>query len=239
MSQSTPRSYPRSTPYQTPRETAARESRLWLWTWVLVGSTGVTVFVLVAGGIYVLSGSGKRRADPEKSNTPAPRTWVRDLTPAMIADVEPRPASAPEKPVDPQPEPVKPAAPNLQAERLLEALGGMTAAHLYQTYLNIGLLADSAESEVYTTAEARKLLETLTSLLGTVDRQLSKIAEQDLRPEDRKPLERTRQIVTLLRTQSNELKAYWDTGDKEHTARFHKAREEAWVGIRELLGLPD
>src|SRR5262245_57768816 len=39
-------------------------------------------------------------------------------------------------------------------ERMLETLGGLSAAHLYQSYLNIGLLADAVENETYTEAQA-------------------------------------------------------------------------------------
>lgn len=238
MSQSAPRSYPRSKPYEPPRDRAAREARLWRWTLLLLGSTAVSVFVLVAGGIFVLNRASAKRPEPAKPSPAAPRTWVRDLTPAVAVALESKPPLAAQPPESP-PDPGKPAEANQPPERLLEALGGLTAAHLYQSYLTIGLLADNAESEVYTTAEAKKLLETLTSLLNTVDRQLSRIGEQDLKPDDRKALERTLRLVAQLRTQADELNAYWTTGDKEHTLKFHKAREEAWAGIRELLGIPE
>lgn len=225
--------YPRSLPYRPPE---SADARLRPWKGLLVGSAAVVVLVLLAVAIYALSRAGRR---PEAARPAAPSGgWVRDLIPTL----------GPARGARPQPSaPAKGAAAELgkSAEAvpppalLLESLDRLTAAHLYQTHLNIGLLADGTESEVYTIAEAKKLLQTLTALLNRVDGQLTKVGEQGLRPDDQKSLARTRQLSALLRTQAVELKAYWDTGDREHTVEFHKAREEAWTGIRELLGLPE
>jgi len=130
-------------------------------------------------------------------------------------------------------------------DRTLEALGGLTGAHLYQSYLNIGFLADAAENEVYSLAEARKLLTTVVSLIDTVERQLVRLPEAALDADDARKLARIRQVVVLLRTQTQELRACWDTPETQKAtrqgreARFHKAREDAWAGIQELLELPD
>jgi hypothetical protein len=227
MSEQLSRSYPRSIPFQPPQAPLppAPPARLWRWTLLLLGSTGVIAVALVVAGILTLQHAGRRPEPPQ----PPPET-------AGGGARDPVPHPERNNPAAPLAEPVKSADTSRQTDRLLEALGGLTAAHLYQTYLNIGLLADNTESDVYTIAEAKKLLETLTGLLDTVDRQLAKVAEQELRPEDRKALARCRPLVVLLGTQAAELNAYWDTGDKEHTRKFHQAREEAWAGIRELLG---
>src|SRR5262245_49106292 len=175
MSQPFSQSYPRSLPYSPPQPPpTAPEVRLWRWTLLLVGSTAALLIALIVAG-FLMWNRGGRRPDPAKS-APA-RTWARDPTPTR--DARPLP---PAPPIKPTPEP--PPEASKSADRLVEALGGLTAAHLYQAHLNIGLLADSVESRVYTLAEAKKLLETLTSLLDTVDRQLTRVGEQELKPED-------------------------------------------------------
>src|SRR5262249_5340494 len=136
-----------------------------------------------------------------------------------------------------------PPAPDRDA--LLEPLGGLAGTHLYQSYLNIGFLADATEGDVYTTAEAKKLLATVMGMMDKVDEQLGKLAGAGLAEEDQKRLARTRELSTLLRTQAKELRAYWDTPDKDkiikadHEKKYHKAREDAWSGIRDLLGIEE
>jgi len=130
-------------------------------------------------------------------------------------------------------------------ERSLEAMGGLTAAHLYQSYLNIGMLADAAENDVYSTDDAKKLLTTILAWMDNVDGQLVRLADANLEPDDQKRVTQVRQLTTLLRAQAKELRAYWEApesdaeGRKEHEMKFHKAREAAWNGIRELLGIKE
>ena len=133
----------------------------------------------------------------------------------------------------------RPANPGESKDRSLETLGSLTAAHLYQCYLNIGLLADARESEVYTAAEAEKLLDSVTQMLDTVDRRLARMLDDGLKDEDKEAVEHARQLGDLLRTQARELRAYWQSGDKEHADKFQKARQESWSGIQSVLGIED
>ncbi|HEY7153478.1 MAG TPA: hypothetical protein VH575_05930 [Gemmataceae bacterium] len=163
----------------------------------------------------------------------------KDKPPAMPAPPSPTvPATATLKPkLPPSDEPKMPPPP--PQEVLLEALGGLSATHLYQSYLNIGLLADGVEGEVYSRADARKVLSIVIGLMDTVDKQLARLPEENLKEDERAALIRIRSLTDLLRTQSKELQVYWETGDKEHAKRFHTVREEAWTGIKELMNLKD
>jgi len=133
----------------------------------------------------------------------------------------------------------RPANASEVKDRSLETMGNLTAAHLYQGYLNIGLLADARESEVYTAAEAEKLLDSVARMLDTVDRGLARMLEDCLKEEDKEAVEHARQLGGLLRTQARELRAYWQTGDKEHADKFQKARQESWSGIQAVLGIEE
>jgi cob(I)alamin adenosyltransferase len=125
------------------------------------------------------------------------------------------------------------------SEFALEALGTLTAANLYQTHLNIGLLADALEVDLYELAQAQEMLQLIGGLLAASDKQLETLAGQPLDPEDKKGLERARQIHTLLREQIQELQAYWKSNEKEAAARFHRAREKSWVAVKAMLNLKD
>jgi hypothetical protein len=105
--------------------------------------------------------------------------------------------------------------------------------------LNIGLLADAAESDVYTPAEAKKLLETVVGLMDAAEKQLGDVPADSLGADDRKALEKARELTGLLRTQARELQAYWDDGGKEHADKFHKARAETWEGVKALLKIDE
>jgi len=130
-------------------------------------------------------------------------------------------------------------------DNLLDAVGGLIGAHLHQGYLNIGLLADAQENDIYSPEDAKKVLTNVTSLLDNVDQQIARLTDAGLDDEDRKKLELARKVSAQLRTQAKELRAYWDTPDKdreakkEHETKYFKAREEAWSGIKELLEIKE
>ncbi len=145
---------------------------------------------------------------------------------------------------EPAPRPTKPVptAPTVTAsklgkERFLQALGGLSAAHVYQSYLNIGLLADGVESESYTKAEAEQMLATVSNMIDLADRQLDKIADADLDPDDRQGMKRIQELAVLLRRQASALRAYWATGGREQITRYHQTRETTWTSLSEVLGI--
>jgi|SRR5579884_1039291 len=167
------------------------------------------------------------RSDPPRSETPRTDSGARTVVHDTRSDPQDgRSVAASAEPLNAQ-------------EPLVSALGGLTAAHLYQTYLNLGLLADGVEKEVYTTDQGKKVLEEITGLMDTVDRQLSLVPPAALKADDRKALERIRTVHAQLRTQARELREYWTTDDKEHAEKFQKARTDAWAGIKELLDIKD
>jgi hypothetical protein len=122
-------------------------------------------------------------------------------------------------------------------ERFLKALGSLSAAHVYQSYLNVGLLADGVESGAYTKAEAEQMLTTVGNMIDMVDRQLDKIADAGLDADDRQGVKRIQDLTVLLRRQASALRAYWATGEAEQVTRYQQAREAAWTNLSETLGI--
>jgi hypothetical protein len=207
------------------------------WTVPLITTTAVLMLVAVGLEVVLLKNVSRRNDAREEVSADRPAAAPRSEAPAPPL-ASGRPAeSISFTTLRPSPEARKSG--NANGTPLVEVVGTLTAAHLYQTYLNIGLLADATEGEVYTTAEAKKLLDTLNSLLDVVEQKLAQIPESALEPEDRQSLAQTRALAALLRSQSKELRAYWETGEKDHANRFQKAREEAWMGIKDVLGIQD
>jgi len=225
---SRPDSYPRARPYRPPPEIALapvplpppllptptlRRSRLVL----VVGVCSLGLTIALVGGVLVLARNARPRegAETRKNNgkddrlTRIPRKTLSAGKPVKVP------------------------------EAVAEALGSLTAAHLYQTHLNLGLLADAVEGEVYAKAEALKMLDTVASLMTAIEEQLERVARQPRKATEKKVVEQARQIMGHLRAQDRELRSHWNTGRKDHVVRFHKAQEEAWTGIKALLNLQD
>lgn len=240
--------YPRSLPFRAPDQQAAREAQLRRWTLLLAVGSVTALSVSVGLGAYLAQRTNRRADVAEKPEAPRPRPALlpplrekeEDLAPREDKPVPPTPRE--KKPAETVKLPVEPLTPapavETKREKVLEALGGLAAAHLYQTYLNIGMLADAWENDVYTDAEAKDLLTKITGVVDRVDRQLADASKSGLEGDDLKAVERTRELTALLRTQARELKAYWETGDKKNADRYHKVREEAWTGISEVLKGP-
>src|SRR5438874_13618833 len=69
--------------------------------------------------------------------------------------------------------------------RLLETIGCLTSAHYFQTYLNIGFIADARSEGIYSTKDARTVLDSVLSLLNSTDTKLEALAKIELEREDR------------------------------------------------------
>jgi hypothetical protein len=127
-----------------------------------------------------------------------------------------------------------PAEPRAQ---LTETVGMLSGLYLYQTYLTIGLLADGKAERVYDEKTARSVLATVVGPLDAVDKQLTVVGKLAQTDADRRAVEQLRTTVALLRRQSQELTAFWDTGNPAAGARYEATRQEAWKQITALLGL--
>ena len=122
--------------------------------------------------------------------------------------------------------------------RLLESIGSLCAVQLYQSYLNVGLLADAVEHETYPKEEAIQILGTIVTLSQTVDGQLRKLGGAGLEKDDVDSLERVRKASELVRNQATHLQAFWDTGEKQHIESYRASRAKCWQELQAILGLP-
>jgi hypothetical protein len=124
-----------------------------------------------------------------------------------------------------------------ERHQLLETIGTLTGAHCYQTYLNIGLIADGKAKGTYSEKDASKVLESVLSLHSSVDRNLSILAKMELDKQDRDNLEQMRDLSALLRQQGKELKAFWDGGKEEDATKYENARKDSWAAIGRITGI--
>jgi len=127
----------------------------------------------------------------------------------------------------------------LQRERLLENVGSVSSIYLYQSYLNVGLLADAVKNETYTREEATDTLSTITALLQTVDVQMQKLENVGLDQEEVDAVQQVRKVSDLLQSQAGHLQAHWKTGGKSSLDQFREVRRQSWTELRAILGLGD
>jgi hypothetical protein len=124
-----------------------------------------------------------------------------------------------------------------ERRQLLETVGALTTAHCYQTYLNIGLIADGKAKGTYTDKDAYKVLDSVLALLNSVDRKLATLGKIELDKQDRDSLEQMRDLADLLRQQGKELEAFWDSGKDQDAARYESVRKDSWAAIGKLTGI--
>jgi hypothetical protein len=188
------------------------------------------VMVLGPGRLPPRSAKKKAKSDKAVASTsrdqaPASQPPAKEAN-GQAKNEKPPPASASDK------SPSRSAPVSLH---LREALGGLTGSHLSQGHLNIGLIADAVEGEVYTKAQGSKLLDGIADLLATVGKKVRDLPPDSLQPQERKHLEQAARVEKLLQAQIKDLRLYWDSGGKEHADRFQKARQQSWTALQQLL----
>jgi hypothetical protein len=117
---------------------------------------------------------------------------------------------------------------------LCETLGLLATMQLYQTYLNIGLLADGKAEGVYSAETVSELLGSIIHPLDQVEEQLTKVSQLKLTNEDRDTVKVLVKTLQLLRQQGKALVNFWNTGKEEDAKLYETSRTAAW---RELSGL--
>ena len=121
--------------------------------------------------------------------------------------------------------------------RLLETIGCLTSAHYFQTYLNIGFIADGKTRGTYSDKDARTVLDSVLSLLHSTDKKLESLGKVELDKEDRERLRELQTVSDLLRQQGKELQTYWDTGKDENAAKYEILRKNAWTTMTRVMGI--
>jgi hypothetical protein len=127
----------------------------------------------------------------------------------------------------------------VQRDCLLENVGSVGCIYLYQSHLNIGLLADAVENQTYTKQHAAEILATTATLVQTVDGQMEKLASVGLEKEEMDSINLVRDISKLLKAQTDHLQKHWQTGDKSALDAFQQARQNSWKELRSILGLSE
>jgi hypothetical protein len=223
-------------PFTAPDERSAQPDRLreWMdkleaqalqqrrWTYTMIAAAVAVMVLSVLAVVFIKSLFGGTPA------TPAANETKKDNK-----DAEPAPANANIKPADKVADPAAAKAKGI----FLEALGGLSAIHLYQTHLNIGLLADNVESKAYTVDDAKKRLNLVMGFVDSVEEKLTKVEKAGLDADDVEALQDIKAMTGLLRLEAQTLASYWTDGTKEQADQYQQARKAANTGLAKALGL--
>jgi hypothetical protein len=220
-----PNQYPRSLPFRAPENLQARFAKLRRWNIILLATT-CTAFVTAVAALVVMSNRSRPALDEDSS--PPPLGFLAPPRKLVMPSSNPKEIPASVTQMD-----------STHRAAFLDALGGLSAVHLYQSYLNIGLVADAVEKEAYTTAEAAKILQTVEDLIALVDKRLTHLADGVLDDDDKQALEHIRAVTQELRLQGSALKGFWATGDAAQISRYRQARARSWNELRDLLGIDE
>ena len=128
-----------------------------------------------------------------------------------------------------------PRTPDDPVPQLMETIGLLTSVQLYQTYLNIGLLADGRTEGLYADNDIKQLLASVLTPLDRVDKQLEKVAKLATTKDDKESLEKLRAIGGLLRQQGKDLETFWASGKEADGAKFEASRKKTWKELNALL----
>jgi len=120
---------------------------------------------------------------------------------------------------------------------LIESVGLFGGLQLYNTYLNIGLLADAMSLELYESGDVYQLLGSVILPVERVEIQLDKLKKIKLSDDDQKALAQMKKIASLLKTQGKELEAYWENGFSENAEKYEASRKAAYKELNDLLEL--
>ena len=208
------------------------------------------VLVLTTTSGFLLRGNTRSAPSSEVAAADEPAPRVADSPKAANPPKDDHPADAGDTPKGVGTPPASQAPkvvatpktgedPKTAAERrqLLETIGVLTAAHCYQTYFNLGLLADGRAKGAYTDRDASRILDSVLSVLASVDQKLAALAKMELDKEDRASLDQMRELSALLRRQGKELESFWDNGREEDAVRYESVRKDSWAAISKLLGI--
>ena len=142
-------------------------------------------------------------------------------------------------PVIGRPDPIRPATTATLETQLMETVGLLASTQLYQTYLNIGFIADARTEGIYDDEVSVKLLASVLKSLEKVDQRLEALAKAARKKTDQAALIRLQKVTRLLRTQGKHLQTIWTGGNSADEEKYQAARKLAWKELSDLLKLDD
>ena len=119
----------------------------------------------------------------------------------------------------------------------LQAVGALSSANLYLTYVSIGAVADSHSREIYKDETATSLLTSITEVTRNSIGSLHKVLEsENLDEDDTNYLKETIDTLEVLIEQAESYKTYIEKNSSQYAAIYNNYKQIAWQQVAKLLG---
>jgi len=119
----------------------------------------------------------------------------------------------------------------------LQAVGALSSANLYLTYVSIGAVADSHSRELYKDEFTVSLLTTITEVTKNSIGSLHKVLESEsLDEEDTNYLKDTIDTLEVLIELAESYKTYIEKNSSQYAAIYNNYKQIAWQQVAKLLG---
>jgi hypothetical protein len=120
----------------------------------------------------------------------------------------------------------------------LQAVGALSSANLYLTYISIGAVADNHSRELYTDEFAASLLTSITEITRNSIGSLQAILDSEpLDEEDTAYVNQTIDALEVLIKQAESYKTYMERNSPEYAAIYNNYKQIAWQQVSKILGL--
>jgi hypothetical protein len=120
---------------------------------------------------------------------------------------------------------------------LLRALGGATAAYLFETHQKIGMLNDARTKKLYTADQCDQEITVTINILKVVDKQMGELLDSNIAAGEKKTVKSVRTIIQKQIKAAEALKSYWSSKDSDDLSDYRTNRDAGWEELRKLMGL--
>ncbi len=122
-------------------------------------------------------------------------------------------------------------------EKMFFSMGNFGAAFLYQTYLNIGMIADIWTQNIYSPDDAKSLLNTNLSFLKTSRKIVKELTDFSITQEDRGTFLEMISIMDDLTGETESLLKYIASRAQNDINQYETFRKQAWTKISKLMDI--
>lgn len=125
--------------------------------------------------------------------------------------------------------------------KLLESIGTLSSAYIYNAFMVIGSVSDASVDKVYTDSLATAVLLEQQGMLDVVSESLSKLVKEKAL-KDINDINYVNTLSPLLKGLKAQAQAYIDflkTKSTVHTTEFTRLRKSNWKSICAILGIPN
>lgn len=126
-----------------------------------------------------------------------------------------------------------------QESKMLQAMGGLSAAYLYNTYSTIGSVADGFSGGVYTDKETTEILDNQKQMCDNLIKMMKGLLDDKVLNDERDVdfMKNVISIVTGLKKQAQYYEDYMANKNDDRKSKYDDQRKENWNGISKVLGL--